>query len=84
MIALVCIVISPYYKMSVSRPIKREPIQESTKITETKSPKTIVLLTDSFLPVTFAGSELSAYETIKYLRARGHNIIIFVNIKDYF
>jgi len=66
--------------MSVYRPIKKEPIhiQESTKITETKSPKTIVLLSDSFLPTTFAGSELSAYETIKYLRERGHIIKIFV------
>jgi hypothetical protein len=40
--------------------------------------KSIVFMSDSFLPITFAGSELSAYETLKYLRSRGHTITILV------
>lgn len=44
----------------------------------TENKKNIILLSDSFLPTTFAGSELSGYETIKYLRQRGHIITIYV------
>lgn len=82
-IALVCIILSPFYvtQYHLEQPMANEmvPIKIPVSV-HTESPKTIVLLTDSFLPVTFAGSELSAYETIQYLRARGHNIIIFVNV----
>jgi len=76
-LALACIIISPYYKTPV---YKRKPfvIQEVKKIAQAESPKSIVLLSDSFLPTTFAGSELSAYETILYMRERGHNVKIFV------
>ena len=45
---------------------------------KTSNPKRIILMTDSFLPATVAGSEISAYETIKYLRARGHDVSIYV------
>ena len=78
-LALVCILISPFYKTTIQRPERNEIVFVETPISiETDSPKTIVLMCDSFLPTTFAGSELSAYETIKYLRSRGHTIIIFV------
>ena len=82
-LAIVCIAISPLYRQTgMVRAVNA--IEQNTEIipmkhiAQTKNPKTIVLLSDSFLPVTFAGSELSAYETIKYLRSRGHNITIFV------
>jgi glycosyltransferase involved in cell wall biosynthesis len=78
-LTLVCIIISPFYKNVIQKPERNEIVfVERPMSIETDSPRTIVLMTDSFLPTTFAGSELSAYETIKYLRARGHTIIIFV------
>lgn len=82
-IALACIILTPFYSAS-EQPEKRiikieEPkIPEST-MAQAKSSKSIILLSDSFLPTTFAGSELSAYETIKYMRSRGHNVSIYVN-----
>jgi len=83
-LTLVCIIISPYYKNSYPSSNKQVVVQETivqkhfNPIIKTDNPKTIVLLSDSFLPKTFAGSELSGYETIKYLRSRGHKIVIFV------
>lgn len=79
--AVLCIALSPFYKRS---PINQKPrirAIEYKKLDESiknDNPKTIVLLTDSFLPTIFAGSEISAFETIKYMRSRGHNISIFV------
>jgi len=80
LIALVCIAISPYYKTHHVRPIVENKIvvKEVIKVTRAKNTKKIVLLSDSFLPTTFAGSELSAYETIRHLRDRGHEVSIFV------
>jgi glycosyltransferase involved in cell wall biosynthesis len=85
LIAVVCIILTPFYQGTQNeiRP-KTKEIYIKEKIPESKmiqvdSPKTIILLSDSFLPTTFAGSEISAYETIKYLRSRGHKICIFVN-----
>ena len=80
-IAVICIILTPFYQ--VEQPKKEivvieKKIPESSMI-QAKSSKTIILLTDNFLPTTFAGSEISAYETIKYLRSRGHKICIFVN-----
>lgn len=82
-IAALCIILTPFYNVSES-PINKHNNEEIIQIPEAtmaqaKSSKTIVLLSDSFLPTTFAGSEISAYETIKYLRSRGHKIIIMVN-----
>lgn len=82
-LALACILISPYYKNTVKRielpkPVNSIVIQSVSQSVQCDSPKQIVLLSDSFLPVTVAGSELSAYESIRYLRDRGHNITIFV------
>lgn len=80
--AVLCIALSPFYKRSPMnqtpriRSIEYKKLDESIK---SDNPKTIVLLTDRFLPTVFAGSEISAFETIKYLRSRGHSIIIFVN-----
>lgn len=84
MIALVCIIISPYYKIKTVKPVENTiVIKEVTKITQATESKKIVLLSDSFLPTTFAGSELSAYETIRYLRDRGHQVVIFVKQWEY-
>ena len=83
-----CIIISPFYKevTRVHTPVK--PVYTLAKRTtvQTDNPKTIVFLSDKFLPTTFAGSELSGYETLKYMRERGHTIIIFVKqwkVSDY-
>lgn len=84
LIAFICILITPYYTAMEQPRVKSPPKNTVNKLPEpvtipADSPKTIVLLSDSFLPTTFAGSEISAYETIKYLRARGHMVRIFVN-----
>lgn len=79
---VLCIALSPFYKRSPMnqrpriRAIEYKKLDESIK---NDNPKNIVLLTDRFLPTVFAGSEISAFETIKYMRSRGHNVIIFVN-----
>lgn len=82
LLAIACIAISPFYKTPVRQlqPKRDIVIIEETRATTVKAvnTKSIVLLSDSFLPTTVAGSELSAYETIKYLRDRGHQISIFV------
>jgi len=83
-IAIVCIILTPFYQNNNQLPkiklaeaeVKETRIQGVSK---TDSPKSIILLSDSFLPTTFAGSEISAYETIKYMRSRGHTVSIFVN-----
>ena len=84
-IAVICIILTPFYQgrdyesKTIERQITiKEKIQES-KMAQADSPKTIVLLCDDFLPTTFAGSELSAYETIKYMQSRGHTVSVFVN-----
>jgi len=75
--------LSPFHKnINFIEPAKKK-LNTETRIevhenNKTKYPKHIVLLTDSFLPVTYAGSELSAYETIKYLHERGHTISVLV------
>lgn len=80
-LALACILISPFYKtpsLRIQRPVNTIIIQETKTATVLPNAKSIVLLSDSFLPTTFAGSELSAFETIRYLRERGHTITIYV------
>ena len=78
---LLCIILSPFFKVS-SLPILYGQRQYSTQrtktyeVSKTTKPKKIVLLVSDFLPDTFAGSEVSAYETIKYLRDRGHSITV--------
>ena len=81
--ATICILLSPFFKET--RYIRKEVSSEVVTIYERKNttiktnfPKKIVLLSDSFLPTTFAGSELSAFETIRYLRDRGHTVSILV------
>jgi hypothetical protein len=77
--AILCIVLSPFYKenRSVQRYSTVPPLKvQDTIVTEHK--KTIVLLSDTFLPGSYAGSELSAYETMRYLRSRGHTCIAFI------
>lgn len=91
--ATICILLSPFFKETnyikkevTSEIIEYEEILRKNVTIKTKFPKNIILMSDSFLPTTFAGSELSAYETIKYLRARGHNISIYVKshkVKSY-
>ena len=79
-IATICILLNPFFQEERHPQFIDEPKYELLKsgTIKTKKPKTIILLCDSFLPITFAGSELTAYETIKYLRDRGHNISIYV------
>jgi glycosyltransferase involved in cell wall biosynthesis len=83
-LALVCILLTPYFKDSlnvyVEQPNRVFLKQEYAKTTY---PKKIVLHSRTFLPATYAGSEISAYETIKYLRNRGHSISIMVNEYKY-
>lgn len=77
-LAVACILISPFYK-TVERQIERPRLIEKSRTTvKSSNTKSIILLSDSFLPTTFAGSELSAFETIRYLRERGHTITIYV------
>jgi len=79
---VICIALTPFYKTSSVNQRPRVTSIEYKNLNnsiESSNPKTIVLLSDGFLPTIFAGSEISAFETIKYLRSRGHNIIIFVN-----
>jgi len=83
-IAVVCIIVASFFKENnfpnnTRAFTKKIKVRYNTTMAQANSPKKIVLLTQSFLPTTFAGSELSAYETIKYLRLRGHTIIIFTN-----
>ena len=79
-LALVCILLTPYFKdtlnVYVEQPSRVFLKQEYAK---TSNPKKIVIHSDSFLPKTYAGSEVSAYETIRYLRSRGHSISVMVN-----
>jgi glycosyltransferase involved in cell wall biosynthesis len=79
-VAIVCILITPFFKDSltiyVEQPNRVFLKQEYSK---TNYPKNIVIHSDSFLPKTYAGSEISAYETIRYLRARGHSVSVVVN-----
>jgi hypothetical protein len=84
-IALACIILTPFYQnngtlVPMTKMLESgKKVMRIQKISKAESPKSIILLSDSFLPTTFAGSEISAYETIKYLRSRGHTIYIFVN-----
>ena len=85
LLAIICIMIAPFYKRSINihhskqlSPVIHSIEKDEIVSRKSSNPKTLVFLSDSFLPTTFAGSELSGYETIQYLRSRGHNIIIFV------
>jgi glycosyltransferase involved in cell wall biosynthesis len=86
-IGVVCIIISPFFNWTsaLESPIALNgELQQTIRRTDTIKtdyPKTIVFLSDSFLPKTVAGSEVSGYETIKYLRNRGHTITLF--LKEY-
>lgn len=78
---VICIILSPLYKQTpVYQQPRIKPVDYNTNSQSVKSehPKNIVLLSERFLPTVFAGSEISAYETIKYMRNRGHNVIIFL------
>ena len=77
--ALLCVVLAPLYKHQQIPYKETIPLPITKEVTvKTSNPKNVILMCDSFLPVTVAGSELSAYETIKYLRSRGHNVSIYV------
>jgi len=83
--ATFCILLTPLFKDNIpirennnTEIIKYERHLSKNTTIKAKNKKSIILLSDSFLPVTFAGSELSGFETIKYLRERGHEISIYV------
>jgi glycosyltransferase involved in cell wall biosynthesis len=92
-IAIVCLIISPFYKEYRPPAITRAVIN-AKKLEDTEPPdlfagknatvaasktKRVVFMCDTFLPGSFAGSEISAYETAKYLRDRGHTVDIIVD-----
>jgi hypothetical protein len=87
LLGVLCIMLSPFYKEihAIEKPsltITDElPQLKDSSTIKSKNLKTVIFLSDSFLPKTFAGTELSGYETIKYLRNRGHVVKIFV--KEY-
>lgn len=92
LLAVVCIVISPFYNDGKTRYLMPSTTTTTTTksvskpVYKTDNPKKIVFLSDTFLPKTFAGSELSGYETLKYLRSRGHSAILFlktVGVSEY-
>ena len=77
----ICIILSPLFKDSQLPILYKQPqfssnVIKTYEISKATQPKSIVLLVSDFLPDTFAGSEISAYETIKYLRDRGHSITV--------
>lgn len=80
LLAVLCIFISPFYKelTVVKSYIAPSNTASNTKVSVTERPKTIVFLSDTFLPKTFAGSELSGYETLKFLRDKGHSCKLFL------
>lgn len=75
-LAVLCIVISPFYVEA--KRIKNTTSTVVPSYIQSDNRKTIVFLSDTFLPKTFAGSELSGYETLKFLRNKGHTCIIFL------
>lgn len=83
LLAVVCLIISPLYKQTrlIEKPftIKKKNVELYKYDTiNSGTSKSIVFLSDTFLPKTFAGSELSGYETLKYLRTRGHTATLFL------
>jgi len=87
LIGVLCIMVSPLFKetreIEKPKPVEIHEMQilKRGDTIKAENSKNIVFMSDSFLPKTFAGSELSAYETLKYMKRRGHNINIF--IKDF-
>lgn len=83
-VTVLCIALVPFFKQSIHRELqpKAETPQQAiiiqSDVAKTDRPKTVVLIRNSFPPKTFAGSELSDYEAMKYLQRRGHDIKIFL------
>ena len=90
-IAIICIIVSPFYKDTQlpnldAKPQYVERINKTYEVVKTKNPMKIVHMSDSFLPITYAGSEISSYETLKFLKQRGHDVSIIIKsdkIKEY-
>jgi glycosyltransferase involved in cell wall biosynthesis len=85
-LAVLCIALVPFFnrytKSEASRILTVKPeearvmlIDETVK---TERPKTIVMIRNSFPPITYAGSELSDYEAMIYLQKRGHDVYLFL------
>ena len=87
LIGVLCIMVSPFFRetreIEKPRAIKKRELHilKRGDTIKAENTKNVIFLSDSFLPKTFAGTELSGYETIKYLRRRGHDDKIFV--KEY-
>jgi len=93
--ATICLILVPFFKdTTVNKHTEYTeddgPLAISTSYTattiKTNNPKKIILLSDTFLPGSFAGSEITAYEIMKYLRDRGHTLIVFIRepkVKEY-
>jgi glycosyltransferase involved in cell wall biosynthesis len=83
-LALLCILLTPYFKETLNIYVEQpNRVYLKEEYAKTPYPKKIVLHSRTFLPATYAGSEISAYETIKYLRNRGHSVSIMVNEYKY-
>ena len=83
-LALICILLTPYFKETLNIYVEQpNRVYLKEEYAKTPYPKKIVLHSRTFLPATYAGSEISAYETIKYLRNRGHSVSIMVNEYKY-
>ena len=83
-LALICILLTPYFKETLNIYVEQpNRVYLKEEYAKTPYPKKIVLHSRTFLPATYAGSEISAYETIKYLRNRGHSVSIIVNEYKY-
>ena len=80
-IGCLCLVLNPFFQninlpILYKQPLYSKQRDKTYETIKTNQPKKIVLLTSSFLPDHTAGSEISAYELLKYLRKRGHSITI--------
>lgn len=90
-IAVLCIIVSPFYKDTQlpkldAKPKYVEKISKTYEVVKTNYPMKIVHMGDSFLPITYAGSEISSYETLKYLKERGHDVSVIIKsnkVKEY-
>jgi len=78
--AVICIILAPLYKNNTNlhKLVTHRQVIVAKESLPAENKKTIVLLSDTFLPGSFAGSELSAYETMKYMRSRGHECTAFI------
>jgi hypothetical protein len=80
-LAVLCLALVPFYQQTKFVELKEKKqlqLFQQPDTIKADSKKTIILTTFSFLPKTFAGSEISNFENLKYLQARGHEVRVYV------